>query len=64
MYQGEGELGLSELGWSRGLLLVGMCKWFGFLGLNYNKKNYKVTLSQGLEFYHFVIFLINKKITK
>ena len=24
MYQGEGELGLSELGWSRGLLLVGM----------------------------------------
>ena len=33
MYQGEGELGLSELGCSRGLLLVEMCKWFGFLGL-------------------------------
>ena len=35
MYQGEGELGLLELGWSRGLLLVEMCRWFGFLGLNH-----------------------------
>ena len=35
MYQGERELRLSELGWSKGLLLVGMCRWFGFLGLNH-----------------------------
>ena len=35
MNQGEGELGLLELGWSMGLLLVEKCRWFGLLDLNH-----------------------------